>query len=349
MKIIDYAKSPTANGYYVLIIADETPADMPTTCENLGELDNSAARIMPGSILITTDLSERYMMSENGAWKKMQDGSGGGGSAESDVFEVLISGRRNNLTGVNTWTLVSPTFEEIVSAYNSGKIVLLRTDTTSSLHAFGFVLNATSTTVTACCQWSAGSTSLLNISSTGITVDGNYNLINLTSGTAGQVLTRTASGTTWSDPAGGLPSAGTVGQILKMGTNGAEWANETKELPSTADAIEGQVLMLDSNLDPVWDFVPDTSPTRMLFEIYYDEDSGNYVSDNSFSDIENAINSGAQIMFGFKGIQGTTAVTASYFYFPAAEIRFYAPDQSMLQEICIASDDSITVTAHGLS
>ena len=71
MRAINYTKSPTANGYYVLIIADETPADMPTTCENLGELDNSAARIMPGSVLITTDLSERYMMGEDNAWHKM--------------------------------------------------------------------------------------------------------------------------------------------------------------------------------------------------------------------------------------------------------------------------------------
>ena len=46
-----------------------------------------------------------------------------------------------------------------------------------------------------------------------------------TGGTAGQLLTKTASGTEWADAPSGLPDGGTTGQILTQGADGPEWAD----------------------------------------------------------------------------------------------------------------------------
>ena len=49
---------------------------------------------------------------------------------------------------------------------------------------------------------------------------------NPTGGTAGQVLTKTADGSTWEDAPSGLPDGGTEGQMLYQGGNGPEWGDK---------------------------------------------------------------------------------------------------------------------------
>lgn len=60
-------------------------------------------------------------------------------------------------------------------------------------------------------------------------------------GTPGQVLTKTETGSEWSDPTGGgLPPGGEEGQVLTKTASGAEWDDVPSDLP--AGGTTGQVL-----------------------------------------------------------------------------------------------------------
>ena len=55
-------------------------------------------------------------------------------------------------------------------------------------------------------------------------------------GTDGQVLTKTADGSEWSDAPSGLPDGGTEGQVLTKGESGPEWADNPGMTQAAADA-----------------------------------------------------------------------------------------------------------------
>lgn len=57
-----------------------------------------------------------------------------------------------------------------------------------------------------------------------------------TGGTTGQVLTKTADGSEWSDAPSGLPDGGTEGQVLTKGESGPEWADNPGMTQAAADA-----------------------------------------------------------------------------------------------------------------
>lgn len=74
---------------------------------------------------------------------------------------------------------------------------------------------------------------------------------NPTGGTAGQVLTKTADGSSWEDAPSGLPEGGTEGQVIKKTADGAEW-DDAEWLPLSGGAMSGDINMADptSDYDP---------------------------------------------------------------------------------------------------
>lgn len=73
---------------------------------------------------------------------------------------------------------------------------------------------------------------------------------NPTSGTAGQVLTKTADGSTWEDAPGGLPDGGTEGQMLYKAADGAAWGDKPVMIVNATDA-EDASLTTDKTLDEI--------------------------------------------------------------------------------------------------
>ena len=78
-------------------------------------------------------------------------------------------------------------------------------------------------------------------------------------GTAGQVLTKTASGQAWQDAPDGLPDGGSTGQVLTKTAEGSAWADVPKELPT--GGTQGQILTVGAEGAPEWDDAPDTGVT----------------------------------------------------------------------------------------
>lgn len=62
------------------------------------------------------------------------------------------------------------------------------------------------------------------------------------SGTPGQVLTKTSTGEEWSDAPSGLPEGGTEGQVIKKTADGAEWDN-ADWLPLNGGTMSGDIAM----------------------------------------------------------------------------------------------------------
>ena len=76
---------------------------------------------------------------------------------------------------------------------------------------------------------------------------------NPTSGTAGQVLTKTADGSAWENAPSGLPEGGTEGQVLKRGASGAEW-DDAEWLPLSGGTLTGRLTTPE-----LWGKSPDSS------------------------------------------------------------------------------------------
>ena len=74
---------------------------------------------------------------------------------------------------------------------------------------------------------------------------------NPSGGTAGQVLTKTADGSSWENAPSGLPEGGTEGQVIKKTADGAEW-DDAEWLPLSGGTMSGDINMADptSDYDP---------------------------------------------------------------------------------------------------
>lgn len=77
-------------------------------------------------------------------------------------------------------------------------------------------------------------------------------------GSEGQVLTKTASGTAWDDVPSDLPAGGTDGQILTKTTDGTAWEDAPSGLPD--GGTNGQVLTVGTD-GPEWADVPSELPS----------------------------------------------------------------------------------------
>lgn len=73
---------------------------------------------------------------------------------------------------------------------------------------------------------------------------------NPSGGTAGQVLTKTASGSAWESAPSGLPDGGTEGQMLYKSADGAAWGDRPVMIVNATDA-EDASLTTDKTLDEI--------------------------------------------------------------------------------------------------
>lgn len=117
---------------------------------------------------------------------------------------------------------------------------------------------------------------------------------NPTGGTAGQVLTKTADGSTWEDAPSGLPDGGTEGQMLYKAADGAAWGDK-----------------------PV-----------MWVRITYGP--GNTTADKTFTEIKAAYDSGAYVCayigggWDYPGVLQLKTIGTSYAHFSTAGGGTYA-------------------------
>lgn len=105
---------------------------------------------------------------------------------------------------------------------------------------------------------------------------------NPTSGTAGQVLTKTSTGEEWSDAPSGLPEGGTEGQILKRGASGAEW-DDAEWLPLSGGEVSGTVTF--RNYISIRDYISMYRNADIKFIFSGIEDSGKIIFDSISSDV----------------------------------------------------------------
>lgn len=123
-------------------------------------------------------------------------------------------------------------------------------------------------------------------------------------GSAGQVLTRTSTGSAWQTPDSALLSGGNTGQVLTKTSSGAAWQNAPTELPSGGSV--GQVLTKTST-GTAWQAAAPTQIKNGSYSLSINY-SGQCVNTGSLV----ACSSGSTLgFFGKTGARKTTLTTSA--------------------------------------